>query len=212
MAVSDDDERFWRMVWPKLEAGAWRYERQAGRVAHSPSEVSTEASPVEDRTDDDAESLSGGMCILTAESGRCSGGDCRDKCDSLKTEGQNNPKAQESKQVPVFFPPPQGVANEALEEAMRRNLPADGSAGAGRPDRFERVDAVIELLTQVPGFPAAMTYGTAPNMEAVAAAAEAVSSNPTIPPVVSPPVSRVMESLPRRLKSTDNAANEVGKT
>lgn len=79
------------------------------------------------------------------------------------------------KQV-VFFPPPCGTANETLEEAMRRNLPADGSAGQDRVDRFQGIDAVVELLTQVPGYHGiAGSYG-ALNMVAIAAAAEAVST------------------------------------
>ena len=75
---------------------------------------------------------------------------------------------------PVFFPPAPGVASEALEEAMRRNLPADGSAGDERLDRLEGISAVIELLQQVPGYPGTTSFGMAPNVDAVAAAARAV--------------------------------------
>lgn len=81
----------------------------------------------------------------------------------------------------VFFPPPPELANEALEEAMRRNLPADGSAGEERFEFFEGLDAMIELLTQVPGFPGTTSFGGAPDMTAITAAAEAVSvSRPII--------------------------------
>ena len=75
---------------------------------------------------------------------------------------------------PVFYPPAPGVASEALEEAMRRNLPADGSAGDERLERLEGISAVIELLQQVPGYPGTTSFGTAPNVDAVAAAARAV--------------------------------------
>lgn len=75
---------------------------------------------------------------------------------------------------PVFFPPALGLASEALEEAMRRNLPADGSAGDDRLVRVKGIDAVVEILQQVPGYPGTTSFGVSTNMDAVAAAARAV--------------------------------------
>ncbi|CAB1113455.1 unnamed protein product [Ectocarpus sp. CCAP 1310/34] len=76
--------------------------------------------------------------------------------------------------VMVFFPPPVGEASEALEEAMRRAAPADGSLDEERPDRLVGVTSVIELLQQVAGYPGPTTSLGIINFDAVAAAARGV--------------------------------------
>lgn len=82
----------------------------------------------------------------------------------------------------VFFPPAVGAASsEALEEAMRRSAPADGSLDEERLDRLMGVDAVIELLQQVPGYPGTTSYGII-NFDAVAAAARGVLVRTPSPP------------------------------
>lgn len=96
---------------------------------------------------------------------------------AVATEG---PVATAPSRGSVFFPPAIGEASEALEEAMRRSAPADGSLGDERLDRLVGVDAVIELLQQVPGFPG--TTSGIVNFDAVAAAARGVLIRTPSPP------------------------------
>lgn len=213
MAVSDDDERFWSIVWPKLDAGSWRYELQARRVARAAATVGAEVRAVESNMDDDVGGCSshlGTGAGVDGDAGAKLRGERDQYCEEGSKELQNQDEPWETRTVPVFFPPPRGVATGALEEALRRNLPADGSAGARRPDRFEGAEAVMELLSQVPGFPAAMAHGTAPNMEVIAAAAEAISFRPSTPPKpTARRVARATERLAARYPASEKLPDEV---
>lgn len=64
---------------------------------------------------------------------------------------------------------------------MRRSAPADGSLDDERLDRLVGVDAVIELLQQVPGYPGTTSSGII-NFDAVAAAARGVLARTPSPP------------------------------
>lgn len=174
--VPKSDERFWRTVWPQLKSGDWRYELQpvrppravlsaGGERRNSAVEGSTAVSDLNGSNNNSSDSNSSSSSVNDE-------GNNSDRTGTRRDSGEA--EAETTQKVPVFFPPPLGVASEALEEAMRRNLPADGSAGEERLDRLEGVDAVVELLTQVPGFPGTTSFGAAPSMDAVAAAARAV--------------------------------------
>lgn len=179
--VPNSNERFWREVWPQLKSGGWRYELQPIRPQRSllsagggrrnsaegdttaVSDLKSNNSNNNEGNSNESNNNSSSSSSVKDENGERTRS-FRDSCDA----------EAETKKVPVFFPPALGVASEALEEAMRRNLPADGSAGEERLDRLEGVDVVVELLTQVPGFPGTTSFGAAPSMDAVTAAARAV--------------------------------------
>lgn len=220
MAISDNDERFWRAVWPKLKIGAWRYEWQT-----APPAIDVEGGEV---ANNQITAAGGKVSTLKKGSDRSSSSsdrsnsdeDCASNDDNNSNNGEYDGRktqdkheaTEKSSKVAVFFPPALGVASEALEEAMRRNLPADGSAGEERLDCFEGVDAIVELLTQVPGFPGAMSFGAATNMDAVAAAAESVSVRAPAArrrAPARPPSATARESGGRAVE-WKKAANEVG--
>lgn len=181
--VPNSDERFWREVWPQLKSGGWRYELQpirpprvllsAGGGRRNSAEGGTTA--VSDLKSSNSNNNEGNNNESNNSSSSSSSSSVKDENGDRTRSFRDSCDAEaETKKVPVFFPPALGVASEALEEAMRRNLPADGSAGEERLDRLEGVDVVVELLTQVPGFPGTTSFGAAPSMDAVTAAARAV--------------------------------------
>lgn len=191
-STSNVENRFWSTVWPQLETGAWRYKMCPRPKATSAADgTSDDGTVVAAAAADDVNSTIGSNTIgSVATNGNSSSGsaDGEGGGDRKRRRGRRDSAGEEMAAAaaaagaaeadeimcPVFFPPAPGVASEALEEAMRRNLPADGSAGDERLDRLEGIEAVIEVLQQVPGYPGTTSFGMAPNMEAVAAAARAV--------------------------------------
>lgn len=195
-----DENQFWKLVWPTLKTGGWSYEEEGaegksgggsdqsdeGRSTAAPApapaggnsrrtssrnrkrSTSSSASNASSRSSNSSPSSSPAAASSPRESPAAGAGGA--------AAGTSPPKK------PVFVPPVVGVASEALEEAMRRSAPADGSLEEERPSRLVGVDAVIELLQQVPGFPGTTTGIV--NFDAVAAAARGVMVRTQSPPPV----------------------------
>lgn len=190
MQLSSDDERcFWTKVWPPLQRGTWRYELRPFSFVRNDAALAAGVASRREGGQLDVDGLSGGSC---GDDTTVDMDDVRESNDGTirpteTTAKQNKAAAIPSaaaavhaqkalqQRVPVFFPPARGEASEALEEAIRRQIPADGSAGEDRLNQFEGIDAMIELLTQVPGFPGTTSLAGVPNMDNVARVAEAVS-------------------------------------
>ncbi|CAM9651574.1 unnamed protein product, partial [Ectocarpus sp. 8 AP-2014] len=184
-ANSKDETQFWKLVWPPLKNGGWRYELQTPPVAaDAGSDQSDEASPqtchssrrTSPRTRNrmTRSSSSSSSSSSTGSSSSSPRRRSPSAAAAAASTGVTAGSSQMPGKVTVFFPPPVGEASEALEEAMRRAAPADGSLDEERPDHLVGVTSVIELLQQVAGYPGPTTSLGIINFDAVAAAARGV--------------------------------------
>lgn len=191
-----DEQQFWKLVWPSLKTGGWSYEEEGAQGRSGGSDQSDEGRST---------AAGGGNSRRTSSRNRkrsTSSSTSSTSTSSSNSSSSSSPAAASSPREPsavaaggaaaaagttppkkpVFVPPVVGVASEALEEAMRRSAPADGSLEEERRSRLVGVSAVIELLQQVPGFPGTTTGIV--NFDAVAAAARGVMVRTPSPPTV----------------------------
>ena len=192
MASTNAYRRFWSLVWPHLEAGAWQYDLQPGpqaaEASADQSDVGTAAAAkglASDLHGDGGVASSRGCdsCCGSTSPGNRSVGDIPEEIDRSSSRGIRDRSSRgvcsrrrkDAVPLPIFFPPAVGVASEGLELALHHDPPPDGEATSGdRIERLEGIDAVVELLQRVPGYPDTSGAGSVPSMDAVAAVARAV--------------------------------------
>lgn len=191
------EKQFWKLVWPTLKTGGWSYEeggkgRSGGGSDKSDEGRSSAAGGNSRRTSSRHRKLS---TSSSSSSGGSSSGNSNSTAPATSrtvvTPGGSAANTTPPKK-PIFIPPVVGVASEALEEAMRRSAPADGSLEGERRNRLVGVNAVIELLQQVSGYPGTTTGIV--NFDAVADAARGVMVRTPSPPTV--PRNGVMAGTP----------------
>lgn len=177
--------QFWSLVWPHLEAGAWRYDPQPGPRAEEASadHLDGRTTAVSAGLDADLNGCDGGIVNTIGDSNSGSLVAITEKDDrgvgsgrDIRSSGNSSSrKHRDSIPLPVFFPPAVGVASKDLECVLHRESLPDVKASTGnRIERLEGIGAVVDLLQRVPGYLVMTSSGSVPSMDAVAAVARAV--------------------------------------
>lgn len=178
--------QFWTLVWPHLEAGAWRYDMQPSPRAEEASadHLDGRTTAVSAGLDADLNGCDGG--IVTTRGGDSNSGsrvaitekDDRGVCGGGDSQSSSNSSSQERRDsipLPVFFPPAVGVASKDLERVLHQEKTTNVKASTGnRIERLEGIGAVVDLLQRVPGYLVMTSSGSVPSMDAIAAVARAV--------------------------------------